>query len=413
MQKNAAVKPLAITEQQAKKNEAEGIMGSYMLPEMTATTARLKLDAKTPGYIPIKSELRNSKGETRLFKNYETDQYFVTDNQGNIIGDSYDPNAVNPNFKGWNMYTGSLDDARRAEAGELRNIANINEVNQLDRQKKERQLMGEEGLIPAIQQGREKFAKSAGNFVSNSSNIINHAILGPIRAAVNDNYSMQDYAQGFNVAKFGENINQTIGLGDVAEVENPYLRGALNFANPTTLASTRINLPQGRIVPGKGKIYNVKVDAPIVSKYTYTKRPVYAKGWGNEATTGKLNQQWAFPTAPTLQTTPGSISSGAYNTMFFNMDQKAPQTSKPIPTAVFEYSGVPDNRTVLGRIRTGDFVPGTTSPEWTPGKYNSKIYDNIRGHRSTAFEGAPAGKAATNRSDWYLPISYKKNGEED
>jgi hypothetical protein len=86
-------------------------MGYYMLPEMTATAARLKIDNKTPGFIPIKGTLVDNNGYPRVYQDYTSGQYFVTDNYGNIIGDSYDPNAVNPDFKGWNIYTGSLKDA--------------------------------------------------------------------------------------------------------------------------------------------------------------------------------------------------------------------------------------------------------------------------------------------------------------
>lgn len=402
--KNAKTKAVAVTKSQAKKNEDKGIMGYYMLPEMTATAARLKIDNKTPGFIPVKNSLVDKQGNPRVHKDYTSGEFFVTDNQGNIIGSSYDPNAANPDFKGWNIYTGTLNDAQRAEAGYYMNQATINEINQKDQQKKERQMMGEEGIQKAIRDGRNTFAKAANNMVANSSNMVNHALLGPARALFNDNYSLEDYAQGFNLTRLAENNNQTVGLGDVFEVENPWARGFLNFANPTTAASVKFSLPSGQLVPGKGKIYNVQVANPIASKYTYTKTPVYAKGWGNQATAGKLNQQWAFPTAPELKTTPGSLSvTTPYNAAFFDINNPVTK-AQTLPTAVFDYEGIPDNRTVLGRIQTGDFVPGTTAPNWNSGDYRMKVYDNIKGYRSKGLEGTPAGKAAKNKSSLYMPI---------
>lgn len=264
--------------------------------------------------------------------------------------------------------------------------------------------MGEEGIQKAIRDGRNTFATAAGNMVANSSNMLNHAIMGPARVALNDNYSWDDYKRGLDFRRLGDNNNQTVGLGDVFEVQNPWARSFLNFANPTTAASVRMSLPSGQLVPGKGKIYNVQVPSIAASKYTYTKTPVYAKGWGNQATAGKELQQWAFPTAPELKLTSGSFSATPYNTMFFDANQTPTRVNQPLPTAVFEYEGMPDNRTVLGRIQTGDFVPGTTAPTWTNSDYRMKVYDNIKGYRSRGLEGTPAGKAAKNNSSLYMPI---------
>ena len=193
-----------------------------ILPEATITAARLKLDRKTPGYIPISKN---------VYQNYTSGQYFLTDDQNNIIGYSEDPKAADPKFKNWDRYTGSLEDLGKIEDGIRQRKADINYFNQLAEQKKYRQLTGQEGIIPAIQKGRSNFTKGVGNFIMSSINLPNHAIMG-IPRLLNEKYSMQDYGKGFNFSKFGDEVDQTIGLGDVLEVQNPYARFGLNFIGP-------------------------------------------------------------------------------------------------------------------------------------------------------------------------------------
>lgn len=371
------------------------------------TAPRTRVDRNTSGYIPVDSrtDLVDKKGNTRTYQNYKTGEIFVTDNYGNIIGQSYDEAAKQNGWMGFNVYTGSKDDLTRSELGRKRQEYTTNEVNQLAKQKELRQRAGEEGLIKDIQKGRENFAKGTANFVSNSTNLPNHAVLGLART-LGDNYTIEDYLKGFNVANFTGNVDQTIGLGDVMDVENPYLRAGLNFANVYSMPRG-VKLPSSQINPGAPKMLNMQVSTQPGSVYKYTKTVFPAKGWGNQASAGKTWINAPMPTAPTMTTTPGSITPGSvYNTGFFDIEQKQPQAVEQVPTEVFEYQNGPVNRTVMGRIATGDFVPGTTSPNWDGTIYggSSGMY-NTNGHYFSGFGGVTAGPAQDNTTDKYASDS--------
>jgi hypothetical protein len=77
--------------------------------------------------------------------------------------------------------------------------------------------------------GKKAFINGA-SVIANGGN---HAIMGGVKAAFDDDYSLTDYANGF----LGNPKNNIVGVGDAFDVENPYLRTGLNFINPTSVAT--------------------------------------------------------------------------------------------------------------------------------------------------------------------------------
>lgn len=372
--------------------------------EVVVAAPRTKVDRKTPGYLPVDSrtDLVGPDGLTRVFQNYETGEYFVTDNYGNIVAQSYDPAAATPGFMGWNVYTGSEADMVRSDLGEKKAEYDRNEVNQLAQQKEDRQRAGEEGLIKDIQDARHNFAAGTYNFAANAFNLPNHTVMGLLRLP-SDNYSWQDYVNGFNVANFTGDVGQTIGLGDVFEVDNPYLRAGLNFAN---LYSMPRGFTPSSYQLNAGKPYykgTLRYPTQQGSVYRYTKNTFPAKGWGNEASAAQASEQLFNIGTPTMTYTPGSFTPGnIYNTGFMGIRTPEAPELQYVPTEVFTYQNGPTNQTVMGRILTGDFVPGTTSPNWdgTIHGGQSEMY-NTSGQHFPGYGGITAGPANNNTTDVY------------
>ena len=423
----------------------------------TATAARTKITGNTAGFIPVKEAgLFNKDGQPRVYKNYSTGQYFVVDNYGNIVGDSMDPNAGKPGFTGWIVNTGSKGDMKRAGQAELKAKEDLNEVNQLSQQKKDRQLDERERQLAGIR-GMQGMA----NTIQSMMNMPNHAIVGLARTATSPTYTMDDYLRGFTIDGM-YNGQQSIGLGDLVEAENPLTRAGLNFINPLSIYGTRGTLgkskgsgysqgianhtadahiiqqqgpatanstrmifrevPSGRIVgnvEGKGKMLvpngqrsngmsslgqnrqvtrgnrilsnkKVKTEYPgvgVIEKRIITTNRPSAMG----------NHIEGITTYDPRLTSATPINFG------FRYDPKQTiVTSNGVPTANFYYDGE-WNPTVMGRIQTGDFVPGTTSPNWdgTIRGGNVEVV-NTRNHTSPSFGGTTAGGGRDNQSNWYL-----------
>lgn len=373
--------------------------------EVVVAAPRTKVDRKTPGYLPVDSrtDLVGPDGLTRVFQNYETGEYFVTDNYGNIVAQSYDPAAATPGFMGWNVYTGSEADMVRSDLGAKKAEYDRNEVNQLAQQKEDRQRAGEEGLIKDIQDARHNFAAGTYNFAANAFNLPNHAVLGLARTALSDQYNFGDYLDGFNVANFTGNTGQTIGLGDVFEVDNPYLRAGLNFANLYSMPRG-IQLGQSQLTLGT-PTYKGTLTYPTTkgSVYTTTKTVFPAKGWGNKASAAQESEQLLNMGIPTMTYTPGSFTPGnIYNVGFMGIRTPEAPELQYVPTEVFTYQNGPTNQTVMGRILTGDFVPGTTSPDWdgTINGGQSYMY-NTNGSYFPGYGGTTVGPASDNTTDVY------------
>jgi len=88
-------------------------------------------------------------------------------------------------------------------------------------------------LARDVRVGRNRFARGVNAVV----NGFNHAIAGLPRMALNDNYTLEDYKQGF----LDSPHKSTVGVGDVLEVQNPNVRWAANLVNPMSVGYTTAN----------------------------------------------------------------------------------------------------------------------------------------------------------------------------
>lgn len=461
-----------ITSADVKNKYDEGFM--LDAGETTITAARAKLNRNTAGFQPVDSNKNfvDKDGNTRLYQERGTGRYLVTDNNGNIVGYSFDPAAATADSKwgGWIAYTGSKDDVKAAAAGQLRDEANRNEVNQKARQAKERKVNEWDRQIG----GLNRLAAGT-NFVTSIANIPNHAIIGAVRA-INpwSDYTGQDYINGFKIKNYFEGVNQSVGLGDVVGdvVElNPVVKGGLNIINPTSVASLAssysagakgnaavshvngqkviTNIPDEMVVTQGASPANKGYFARLVSKIKT--RPFGAKG--------KQHKPLQLNTVPPTEngmvvlhnntgsnnwfnikgvkgsvyhsSTPGKATGsrftafqpwqveGAAGTPILignsNLQMIAPSVVKTseTPTANFWYSGEGNPNTYAqGRIVTGEVVPGTSGETWNGGvSGGTVVVDNKNGQVAPAFGGITVGAGRDNQSGWYLPLAYKKGGK--
>lgn len=88
-------------------------------------------------------------------------------------------------------------------------------------------------LAEDVRVGRNRFARGVNAVV----NGFNHAIAGLPRIALNDDYTLKDYKQGF----LDSPHKSTVGLGDIFEIENPNLRWFTNLVNPMSVGYTTAN----------------------------------------------------------------------------------------------------------------------------------------------------------------------------
>lgn len=103
-------------------------------------------------------------------------------------------------------------------------------------------LYNTENLGENIAVGRNNFARG----VNATGYGAGHAIFGLARTALNDNYTLKDYAEGF----LDSPHKSTFGLGDVVEAENPTTHYILNtVVNPFSLMS---------LAGSTGSTYNTK-----------------------------------------------------------------------------------------------------------------------------------------------------------
>ena len=432
-------------------------------------TASGKINSNTAGYVPIQGiGLVDRNGNTRVYKNYETGQKVVTDNYGNKVGDSYDPNAEKAGFGGWVINTGSQQDIRRGQAGQARNQANIRETNQKAQQEKDRKMDERAFQIRGIQD-----MQGMANLAQGAANLPNHAIIGALKLARND-YGLNDYLEGFTLDGTW-NGKQQVGLGDLLEVQNPYGRIATNFINPLSLigSSPRVERIKGKPIKTTLKTHNLDAhpttvrDGSAVDLQTVTVRNsqngqfsgyAHSEKWpisnGTRTKNGKfsvvrsdrpqmtstgqgasiqpqsssqfLNKplySTTYNTTPRPSTitvtTPGATSTvltsnGVYPfNAIFGKDyvNYARETDKEIPTANFYYDSSEYNPTVMGRIQTGDFVPGTVGPNWNGGINGGQVRVNNRknaGYTFPAFGGKTAGNGRDNETNRYLRSGYTR-----
>lgn len=356
--------------------DKQGDFNGGVMDEVVVTAPRIRVDRKTPGFIPVDSrkDLKDKKGNTRVYFNTDNRMYYATDNYGNIIGTSMDERAKNDGYNAFTTYTGSKQDLIRSGSAKLADRAMMNEVNQLDRQRRERQ--GKE-FVEDMNNAKTGFV----NVVSQAVNLPNHAVMGGIRTLVSPTYTSGDYSQGFNLNQSHRPLNQTVGLGDVLEVESEPLRFGLNAAvNAYTVPQAGMRLPKSKLAVIEGKPANIPSINNSRPVGGFRRGRVSSEGMGTGVAGGRFNtqtggnyfggynQQGSVVRMPSkilqVQNTPGYIITPTtpYHPIVGDLTTRQ-QYVRPSSPYQVEYDGR-TNRALEGRLLTGDFVPGTTAPSW-------------------------------------------------
>lgn len=207
--------------------------------EIGVTATYTKISPNQSGFIPVKTQDKNNPdGSTRVYKNYTTGEYYLTDMYGNVQGRTLDPSVVQKGNWGFvKSDGGGQRDLRMAQTADLAHQANRNEANQLTRQEYERKVGTEYDDRVA---GAKRFVVGS-NMVNGMINIPNNAITGLFRIAENikagtpEKYSWKDYVNSFTMDGMA-NGNTSIGLGslvaDRVDNLNPLVQMGLDIVNP-------------------------------------------------------------------------------------------------------------------------------------------------------------------------------------
>ena len=461
----------------AVKREKDGTLNAGKIGELEIVAPRLKVNRKTPGFQPVdeNKNYNNNQGYTRLYQERGTGRYLVTDNRDNIVGYSFDPAAANSdaNWGGWIAYTGSKEDLKAAGTGKLRDQANRNEVNQKSKQAKERMTDDRERQMDGIRGLQGGF-----NTVQSMINLPNHAIIGGLKMvgqniwdgkwATEDvrNARLQEYLKGFTIDGMWRG-EQQVGLGDLIEAENPYVRTGLNFINPMTAVSAyngyknftptqrgalgryqtkpkvgkvqqvveydlteqparvvngkapngEIIVPKAKFIPNNNlqtRYYTIK---PKIAPLSYKTGQVGARyrntGSNNAENIKRFDQAGRFMSHQNWVVEGTPFQMIPFNAAFRYDPKTTYIYSEEAPTANFWYSGEGNPNTYAqGRIVTGEVVPGTSGKNWSGGQSGGAVVvDNTKGHVSPSFGGVTVGGGRDNQSGWYLPLAYKKGGK--
>lgn len=209
------------TKQLTVKKRKNGDLDAGNLGEVTVTSGYTKLSRKTPGFQPIdkRTDMVDAQGNTRLYKNRESGQYYIVDNDGYIKYKTTDPNIENNGFWQVQKADGSVEDIKQRASVRLASRANLNEVNQLTEQADLRSrglgvtngLYDNGDMADTINRGKQ----AVGNVVNQTLNTPIHAIWGAART-ITPEYTWNDYLQGFNINHFNKDVGQTYGVGDIA-----------------------------------------------------------------------------------------------------------------------------------------------------------------------------------------------------
>lgn len=386
--------------ERAKAGRKDGDLYGGRFSEITVTAPYKRIDKDTKGFVPTnRRDLVDKEGRPRVHFNTENRMYYVTDNYGNIQGVSMDRRAGNEGFNAFVSYTGNENDLRRSGTAQLADRAMVNEVNQLDEQRRIRE---QQGLIDDINSARTGFA----NVVSQAINVPNHAVMGAIRLASDDDYTMRDYKRGFDLNHSNENLNQTIGLGDVLDIKDERLRFAMNaVGNTYTLGNFKSTKSIGKISSETVWVKSNKANRSIVPRRNNSISPVKndivyvnekivpdirfqpntpirrgAAGSFQPNTPVRVNNSGSVRQLPgrsgtpinTIEMEPITVVRTQYGRTFQPNEYHYPivgdltkrdvYTREQLPFMI-EYNAV-SNPTLEGRLMTGDFVPGTTAPTW-------------------------------------------------
>ena len=444
--------------------------------EYVSTAAYTKLTRKTPGFQPVdeNKNYNDKQGNTRLYQERGTGRYLVTDNYGNIVGQSFDPAAAtsDANWGGWMTYTGSKNDLKAAGAGKLRDEANRNEVNQKSKQARDRKLDPREQQLAGLRRLQGGF-----NTAQSIMNLPNHAIVGGLHMigsnildgkwATEDkrNERLQNYLKGFTIDGMW-NGEQMVGAGDLFNIEDPNARFLANFINPTTLVSAyngfknyqpdqrgalgryqtkpKAGKPQqvveydltgqpARVVNGKAPNGQVVVSEAkfipnenLQTRYYTTKpetAPLSAKtgqvgaryrntGSNNAENIKRLDQAGRFMSHQNWVVEGTPFQMMPFNAAFRYDPKVTHKYNDGTPTANFWYSGEGNPNTYAqGRIATGEVVPGTSGRDGKGGQSGGNVVvNNTKGDWAPSFGGITVGTGRDNHSSMYMPLGYKQGG---
>lgn len=186
------------------------------------------------GWIPVQASEGNPYAGRVFKKTYGPDQYYVTNGRGWFMGTSNDPVILSADptkaIKAmWDTqrHDALMHDAYMQAYDDAANTETTQRVNNNWNPNTGRYGISTEDLIASMNNGKRGFINGA----SVITNGVNHAIMGGVKAAFDDDYSLADYGNGF----LGNPKNNIVGVGDAFDVQNPYLRTGLNFINPTSV----------------------------------------------------------------------------------------------------------------------------------------------------------------------------------
>lgn len=219
--------------------------------------------AAREGWIPVETE-KGSPYEGRVFrKTSGPQQYYITNGRGWIMGTANDPRilATNPSKATKAMWDTQRKDALMHDVymqayDDVANTEIAQRVNNNWNPNTGQYGISTEDLIASMNNGKRGFINGA-SVVTNGAN---HAIMGGIKAAFDDEYSLADYANGF----LGNPKNNIVGVGDAFDVQNPYLRTGLNFINPTSVTTSAATYIASR--PDLALKYNKLPDLKLTYK---------------------------------------------------------------------------------------------------------------------------------------------------
>ena len=189
------------------------------IPEVTIRNAYKKINRKTPWFEPIneRTDHNNTNGGSNVYFNYNNRLYYLTDDDGNIIGTTSDPRARNVGFNSFDDYNGgSEEDLKTSQNAYGIDRVNMNQTNQLAKQA---DVKNTKELVNDIHDARTNFVRGA----LEMTNAPNNAVMGAVRAmlpsTINGGYTWKDYKDSvspYNLHK--DNIMRTTGVGDVFDV---------------------------------------------------------------------------------------------------------------------------------------------------------------------------------------------------
>lgn len=244
MSDQATVDRMLLTPGQFIDNE--GVTNTNMA-ELYVNAPRMKIDPNNKktlfGLVPV-------EGNNRLYQDYNTGQYYLTDNHGNIVASTMSEEVAK---KDGGRYMPAYRGMTEREASRQAHISDAQ-----DQVNKHSARVGngvtKEQLITDINNARGAFV----NAVNGVVNAPNHLITGGLKMAFSPDYTWKDYKNG--IVNFDIN-NQMIGAGDLLGVENPYANFLLNMINPTSMLISsgnsnlsRMDFKRKQLEPGKMQV---------------------------------------------------------------------------------------------------------------------------------------------------------------